>query len=95
MYYAICSNPSCNYSAPFQSEAVEKFDTIRKAAASDFEKDIAALLPKSGPCLKCGSELLLLCPKCRFSLFVNPNLRICPECSKPIKEDEQDSLPQP
>lgn len=68
-YYAICSNPSCDYSHPYQSEAVEKFYTIRKSSDSDFEKNISEHLPKLGPCPKCGSRLLFLCPQCRFFLF--------------------------
>lgn len=87
-YYAICSNPDCDYSCSYQSEGIEKFDSVRKSSLSDFAGNISDILPRLGPCPKCGSNFLFLCPHCKDSLFRDPNIRICPECGKNIKSNQ-------
>jgi hypothetical protein len=84
-YFAICSNPECNYSTPFPGGSALQFVLEHPKESSGSIKGPDSVLPKDRYCELCGAALFFFCPHCKKGLFTGPNAKYCRHCGKEIR----------
>ena len=84
-HFAICSNPECNYSAPFSGGSALQFVLEHPKESSGSIKNPDSVLPKDRYCELCGVALFFFCPRCKKGLFTSPNAKYCRHCGKEIR----------
>lgn len=100
-HFAICSNPTCTYSIPFDNSKTRllcSYETPKEPKTDIFdgifethkpipfnEVEIQKYLPADRFCEKCGSKLLFYCPRCNIGFFTIAEPIHCKHCGKKIK----------